>query len=725
MRDRHPPAFAVMLLLCSGGCDEGGGVVALRPLLEVEPASIDLGRIPVGVSKRATVTVRNRGESMLAFSTVDLVPEGIPFAFSTPPAQQVPPGSSEPIQVEALSPPSLGSHEVDLLIRSNDRDHPEVRVSIRFEAVEAPPCDDGNVCTADRFNTDTAECEHTFSDGVPCTPADRCIVDAVCQTGVCLGRQKECSDQSPCTTDVCRQVDGECLFVPNASACDDDNPCTADTCTESGCSNTNLPSGTGCDDGDACTLADACLAGTCVGRGVADGQPCDDDNSCTIADTCLAGRCTGDPIVPPAAEGTLLFTYPLTAWEERAFLHRREVSLSQSNVFYGLDHLNLPDAQGLTHIVFAMRQCGSAVYEFAYRPPDANVLVSFVRRGIQINDNDVVRMYVGVRQRPEDGYRPQTTTYVLDDGGDVRESRIQSIGGETGRSLLPDGSHIYGIVWPLTFGPPTDTQPPLQNLVIVREDNRGNILWRHERTSQDWAEFLGVAGPRVLFWANGRFGALDFNTGAQVWSQPTAFITKEMALSTDLNLGVARASFQLIGVEILEGTQVFAFPPEVDLTYFPRTDPVIAADGRILVLMERRLEDEITPVELSWVELDTQGRIINETVLPYTFPEDWGMTRHEDFFEDPYPTVADDGVAYVGYGDTFWALDPGGRIRWSRTSTVPNAYTGSVPLLRDDGVLLINERSRNIIGLKTNGGQMSASGWASFRHDGARTNFTP
>ncbi|CAN0544548.1 unnamed protein product, partial [Laminaria digitata] len=73
---------------------------------------------------------------------------------------------------------------------------------------------------------------------------------------------------------------------------------------------------------------------------------------------------------------------------------------------------------------------------------------------------------------------------------------------------------------PLTSGPPSDTQPSRQNLVIVREDLNQNVLWRHERTSGDWAEFLGVAGPRVLFWADGRFGALDFNTGAQVWSQP-------------------------------------------------------------------------------------------------------------------------------------------------------------------------------------------------------------
>lgn len=717
-------ALAALCVASCGDCEDSG-VVLLRPQIEVDPPAVDLGMLPVGVSSRAVVTVRNRGQVMLDLSVVRIEPEGPPFAFPSPPVRAVPPGRAQPVQVEATAPSEIGAHAVEIVIRSNDDDQPEIRIPARFEAVEPPDCDDRNACTRDFFNTDTVQCEHTFADDVPCSPADRCIVDAVCQTGVCLGRQKACTDESPCTTDVCRQTDGQCLFVPDATACDDQNPCTIDLCGETGCVHENVVNGTACDDGDACTVDDACLVGVCTGRGVADGAPCDDGDSCTVADTCRSGTCTGEPIIPAAPEGALVFEYPLTDWPERAFLHRREVSLSDRGVLYGLDHLNRPDAQGLTHVVFAMKQCGTPVYAFSYRPPDPTVLVSFVRRGLQINAGDVVRMYVGVRQRPVDGYRPQTTTYLLNERGVVVQERIQTLGGETGRSLLPDGSNIFGVIWPLTSGPPTETQPSLQNLVIVREDAFGNILWRHERTSQDWAEFLGVAGPRVLFWANGRFGALDFNTGAQVWSRPTAFITKEMALSTDLNLGVARAGQQLIGVEILEGTQVFTFPREADISYFPRTDPIISADGRILILMERRHTDGITPLELSWVELDTRGEVLAETVLPYTFPQDWGMTRHEDFQEDPYPTVADDGVAYVGYGDSFWALDPGGRIRWSRTSTVPNAYTGTVPLLRDDGVLLINEQSRRIVGLRTNGGRMSSAGWAGFRHDGARTNFTP
>lgn len=718
---------ALAALLTTTGCTscDEAPLSSLDPVIEVEPTVLDFGEVPFGVQSQAAVTIRNVGDGVLNLSLVTL-DGGDTFTLTKMPGDVLPPARSEVAVVVARAPDVPGTFQGTLVIESNDLESPVFEVPVRLVAVEPPPCDDGNLCTEDWFDTEEATCKHRFADGTPCFPADKCIIDAVCSQGVCLGTQKTCDDNSPCTQDFCRQIDGECLFVENPNACDDDNPCTTDACTPGGCVYENVPSGAACDDGDLCTAADACFQGECRGRGVGEGMPCDDADSCTLGDTCVGGVCQGASIVDVAQEGEVVFRYPLVNWPSGAFLHRREVSLSaDTGVFYGLDHLRLAENQGLTHVVFAMNQCGSEVYNFSYRPPDTHVLVSYVRRGIQIGRNDMVRMYVGIRQRPQDGWQPQTTTYLLDSVGGVLASGVQTVGGETGRTLLPDGSHIYGVIWPLTQGPPSEAQPSLQNLVIVREDRSGNVLWRHERTSGDWAEFLGVAGPRVLFWADGRFGALDFNTGAQVWSQPTAFITKEMALSTNLDLGVARASLQLIGVEILEGAQVFAFPEQPDIAYFPRTDPVIAADGRILVLMERRDPQTQTSVALEWVELNQDGQVLSQTPLPYSFPLDWGATRHEDFLEDPYPTVADDGVAYVGYGDHFWAIDPGGDIRWTLTSTVPNAFTGTVPLLRDDGILLINDQSRQIIGVRTNGGQMSNAGWASFRHDGERTNFTP
>lgn len=712
-------------------CDETS-LTELSPNLELTPRVLELGDVPQGVLAQGTVTLLNAGTAALSVSEVSLETNPGGFEMLSAPSFSLGPDQSDVLLVSARRT-ELGFAEAFIRLSSDDPERPEQRVRVTINVVEPPPCDDGNTCTADAFDTETSECVYTFTDNVPCESADKCIIDAVCSQGVCLGKAKPCEDNNPCTDDFCRQSDGECLFIEEADICDDQNPCTADSCSPAGCQHEDVPNGVPCDDNDLCSVGDACFFGECQGSPLADGTGCDDGDSCTVGDLCLGGRCSGQSIITDAPEGSILFDFPLTKWQERAFLHRREVSLGDSGRFFGLDHLNLPDAQGLSHIVFSMRQCGTLDYEFSYRPPDANVLVSHVRRAIQVSQDDTLRLVVGVRQRPQDGFRPQTTAYILDSEGEVALSDIQRLGGETGRSLLPDGSEVYGVIFPLTLGAPTRDEPSRQNLVVVREDVRGFPLWRHERASGDWAEFLGVAGPRVLFWSLGRFGALDFNTGATVWTRETAFTSDEMALSTVLNLGIIRTKpnfspeeGQLIAVEILEGNQVFEFPSVPDPLYFPRTEPVIAANGVIGVMMQRNL-NFLRPQNLEWVELDQEGQVLTVTPLPYQFPEDFGMTRHEDFRDDPYPTVADDGITYVGYGNTFFAIDPAGAgVRWVLTSTASeNAFTGTVPLLREDGVLLINEASRRIIGVRTNGGRMSDDGWASFRHDGRRTNYTP
>jgi len=140
------------------------------------------------------------------------------------------------------------------------------------------------------------------------------------------------------------------------------------------------------------------------------------------------------------------------------------------------------------------------------------------------------------------------------------------------------------------------------------------------------------------------------------------------------------------------------------------------------VMMQRSQVEPFRPLGLDWVELNGSGRMISSSPLPYTFQDGWDATRVED---DPYITVADDGVAYVGYGDQFWAVNPGGQVRWTVSSTLTNGFTGSVPLLRTDEVLLISDGHRRILGIKSNGSNVAQSGWPSFRHDNRRTNFTP
>ncbi len=709
-------------LLHCGGCEDPE-VVRLQPTVSIEPSTIDLGDLPLGVRGQGTVTVQNIGTQVLRLSSYRV--EGHP-AFSMLPNQpeSLRLGESAPVTVQAQAT-ELGAKTATLLFETNDPDTPVARLPLKLRGVPVPPCDDNNVCTADSFNAEENACIHSFADGIPCEALDRCIINASCQKGVCLGEPKVCDDKSPCTRDLCRQIDGRCIFLEDEEACDDNNPCTVDGCTEQGCTNEAKLNGQPCTDEDECTLKDACFAGRCVGTDALDGSPCDDGDSCTTSDRCQEGVCVGESMTTARAEGEVVFEYPLSAWQGTAFLHRREVSLGEDGTFFGLDHLEF-DGGGFTHVVSAMQKCGTELYQFAYRPPDLQVTVWNVWRQMQLGVENDLRVAVGVRHLPENGFRPETTTYLLDRDGNPERSEIQVLGAEVGRSLLPDGSHIYGILWPISQGIPSFENPPLQNLIIVREDVGGNVLWRHERASGPTAQFLGVAGPRVLFWANDRFGALDFNTGAPVWSAPTRFVSDEMALSTSLNLGVIRTRAQIIGFEVLEGAQVFAFPERPDPLYVPRTDPVISRDGRILFLMQRNLEDE-TPLGLEWVELNPDGRPRDPTpaALPYTFPPDPDDARAEDVSADPYPTVALDGVTYVGYGDQFWAIRPGGELAWTLSSTIANAFTGTVPLLRTDGIMLISRGARTIIGVRTNDAQMSPEGWASFRHGGRRTNFTP
>lgn len=716
----HLLSISTLAFLASTCTDDGGDLGLVTPKAELSPAEIDLGEVPLGVEVAGVFTLRNAGNRTLTATAVQIDGAEV-VAVATELPLELSPSASTSVEVRA-TPTELRRYRGRILLHSNGGVQQGL---VTLTGVRPPDCQDENPCTVGTFDPAQNACVTEFADGTPCEPADACIIDAFCSRGVCLGRSKTCDDGSVCTTDLCRQSDGECVFFANETACEDDNPCTADACGEEGCLHEPIPNGVACDDGDECTVNDACFAGVCRGATLPDGQSCDDDNSCTVNDRCEAGRCTGDNLVHDAAEGEIVFSYPLQEWEERAFLHRREVSLSDDGALVGLDHLSTDGQTGLIHVIFAMEQCGSPAFSpFTYRPADSQSWVQFVRRAVMIDERSRTRLIVGVRQLPDNGFRPETTSYMLDDAGNVLSSSIRSLGGQTGWSLTPDGSFIWGVVLPTRDGPPPPGEISEDVLTIAREDREGNILWQYGRSTTNWAEFLGVAGPRVLYWSNGRFGALDFATGAPVWSQPTPFIPKEMALSTQLDLGVARAGSQLIAVRLLSGNEVFRFPPGPRADYVPRTDPVIASDGRIILLMERRDPTSDLPTELSFVELDVEGRVINERRLPYTYPADPTDARHEDFNDDPYPTVAEDGVTYVGYGDRFWAIDRGGEIRWTLMSTV-NGFTGTVPLLRDDGILLISRGSREIIGVRTNGAGMDVEAWSSFRNDARRTNYTP
>lgn len=714
------PAILALLV----GCNETTQLTVVEPELTVVD-SLNLGSVVIGQTAESGLVLSNNGRATLELSELRI--EGELFKLGTTPPSSLAPAGAVTLSISA-TPTVVGEFTGSVTIRSNDPNRPSHTVALRVSGRETPSCDDGNQCTADVYNAETDSCSHSFADGIPCESKDLCIQDARCDLGVCVGESKVCDDGIDCTLDVCRQSDGACVFLEKTSVCDDDNPCTADSCGATGCVHEPAANGALCDDEDSCTTGDACIAGACVGTGgEAEGTSCDDHDSCTTGDVCRAdGHCAGDSIITAAQGGDQVFRFGLAPEQNETdtkFIHRRHVSMGDNGTFYGMDHVVVGD--DFQHVIFAFEGCGMNRYEFSYNPAGAQY-VSYVRRSLQVDEDDELRVVVGVRDLETNGWQPYTTTYLLDDEGQEIGHAKETPNGETGRALLPDGSYIYAVIRATNSGSTASTAT--QNLVIVREDRFHTNLWTYEVQCGAWAELLGVAGPRVVFWANGRFSALDFNTGALVWSQPTQLISKEMALSTDLNLGLVRADDQIVGVELLNGTEVFRYPQDASKQLRPIADPVIAPDGRILTVMLHR--QELSPetddsARFEWVELDEKGAVIASQFLPYIYPMSYRDARAEDFNDDSSITVAEDGIAYYGVGTQLMAIHPGGDLLWTHASTTTNAFTASVPLLRKDGVLLLNDGPRSVVGVRTNGAVISDRGWSSYRHDPRRTNYTP
>lgn len=126
-------------------------------------------------------------------------------------------------------------------------------------------CDDGNPCTVDTC-LGFAGCGHEpRPDGASCGDDVFCNGAETCQAGACVSGGAPCQDAAHCD-----ELGGTCLPCVANEECSDDNPCTTDVCVDGQCEFTPVSDGTACDDGAYCTIADTCQAGVCVGAG----DPC-------------------------------------------------------------------------------------------------------------------------------------------------------------------------------------------------------------------------------------------------------------------------------------------------------------------------------------------------------------------------------------------------------------------------------------------------------------------
>ncbi len=148
-------------------------------------------------------------------------------------------------------------------------------------------CDDGLACTVDSCDAKIG-CVHAAADAPPCDDGNVCTQGDACAFGKCVGAAKSCDDGNPCTQDACTPST-DCLYTPLVAPCEDGNACTVgDTCTGGKCA----PGGVvDCADSNVCTTDTCDAVNGCLHTANAD--TCDDGLACTIGDTCAATQCAG------------------------------------------------------------------------------------------------------------------------------------------------------------------------------------------------------------------------------------------------------------------------------------------------------------------------------------------------------------------------------------------------------------------------------------------------
>lgn len=158
-------------------------------------------------------------------------------------------------------------------------------------AREIPACEPSSTCVTARFDVDAQGCvEETAPDGQACDPQTKCLVNATCQGGRCVGDARTCQDDNQCTIDVCYPLTG-CEFLP-APPCPGDGRCQQGVCDPArGCGLAPMPDGTSCGEVSSCVAVDVCIEGTCVKRDPPDGYVCKEASPCSPLHRCQANAC--------------------------------------------------------------------------------------------------------------------------------------------------------------------------------------------------------------------------------------------------------------------------------------------------------------------------------------------------------------------------------------------------------------------------------------------------
>jgi hypothetical protein len=201
-----------------------------------------------------------------------------------------------------FAPSAPGTYEATLV--GTEEGGRTVTLRLTGEGKQPPPCPTPVTCHRFTFDTVKEECvEEVLADGTGCDPGNACVLDAVCQGGLCKGHERTCDDGNACTSDVCSPLDG-CQSVP-APPCPGDGACQEGWCDPGkGCQLRPAANGTFCGEARGCDLADVCVEGACVKRNPPDGFVCAPASPCQGEGTCQGSTCVRPQAMPLVPDWT-------------------------------------------------------------------------------------------------------------------------------------------------------------------------------------------------------------------------------------------------------------------------------------------------------------------------------------------------------------------------------------------------------------------------------------
>lgn len=228
------------------------------------------------------VSVVNDGRAPLE---VSWKPLGRPFAVDLPATLQ--PGATT---LELTWTPEFAGHYSQVLEVSAEGLEVQ-QLPVEATARELPTCTPSSSCVEARFDPVRKRCEETpLVDGTACEAGTKCLENARCEAGRCVGTAKTCEDHDRCTIDVCYPLTG-CEFLP-APPCPGDGACMEGTCDPvSGCGLTPREDGAACGNAGSCTQAKVCIEGACVTRAPPDGYICAEASPCSAEGRCQDQVC--------------------------------------------------------------------------------------------------------------------------------------------------------------------------------------------------------------------------------------------------------------------------------------------------------------------------------------------------------------------------------------------------------------------------------------------------